>query len=566
MGFAGLATLAAALALAAPSGLDRSLFPEDADARGFRAAAAVLPRKGAPVRIVCLGDSHTYGYGVRAEQAYPRILESRLNAAAGSRRFEAVNAGLSGSCILEKRRLYQESCSGLAHDWVILQVGMDLHRLALHIREDRRQMGLLWRVARRLRDGFPGSRAARELWAWALRWESGRLESRLLLPEQAPLLAESRQAFIAQLDRLYAEVRRNHARLLILDYDSGPYDAQLRACLDVSRAKAVPRLHVSHQDFDPGEFLPDGHLGPAGYEELVGALLRAFAGPLLGRASPPRAALAARSGLDRGNMPADMNPQGFRAKGEVPARRRGPQRVFCVGDAATYGDGVRADQAYPKLLEGRLNAAVGSRRFEVVNAGLGGTCILEKWRTYRESCSGLDHDWVLLEVGMDLPRIALQLRADRRQAGLFWRLCRRLREGFPDNLWARRLWEYALRRENGWVERRLLLAGQAPLLAESQRIFTSTLDRFSDEARRNHARLLILDYNSGPYEAATRACISASRAKAVPLVLVAPERFEARAFLPDSQLSPKGHDDLAGKVMEAFAELFLGWTSTLQHD
>ena len=57
--------------------------------------AAALPERAAVrPRIVVLGDSLTAGLGLNPEQAYPAILQQRLDAAALG--YEVVNAGVSG--------------------------------------------------------------------------------------------------------------------------------------------------------------------------------------------------------------------------------------------------------------------------------------------------------------------------------------------------------------------------------------------------------------------------------------------------------------------------------------
>ena len=62
------------------------------DQHGFRAARG--PTGGsAPCHVLALGDSHTFGYGVGAEQAWPAMLESMLT------RVNVANAGICGSGI-----------------------------------------------------------------------------------------------------------------------------------------------------------------------------------------------------------------------------------------------------------------------------------------------------------------------------------------------------------------------------------------------------------------------------------------------------------------------------------
>lgn len=58
--------------------------------------AAVSTASGA-FRIVCIGDSNTYGIGVPRDQTYPAQLERLLNERAAGQRFEVVNLGVPGT-------------------------------------------------------------------------------------------------------------------------------------------------------------------------------------------------------------------------------------------------------------------------------------------------------------------------------------------------------------------------------------------------------------------------------------------------------------------------------------
>ena len=51
------------------------------------------PKEPGTVRILCLGDSYCFGYGVRVEDAYPKVLEKLL--ADDAKRVEVLNAGAS---------------------------------------------------------------------------------------------------------------------------------------------------------------------------------------------------------------------------------------------------------------------------------------------------------------------------------------------------------------------------------------------------------------------------------------------------------------------------------------
>src|SRR5438045_1580099 len=64
------------------------------NAQGLRADQPVGPPAAGETRLLCLGDSFTFGYGVAADQAWPYLLNS--NESAPSDRVESLNAGVSG--------------------------------------------------------------------------------------------------------------------------------------------------------------------------------------------------------------------------------------------------------------------------------------------------------------------------------------------------------------------------------------------------------------------------------------------------------------------------------------
>jgi hypothetical protein len=71
---------------------------------GFR-ERPIEPRPPGVVRLVVLGDSYGFGWGVEGEETYAALLEQRLNAeAAGDRRYEVLNAALPGFGTFQRLR------------------------------------------------------------------------------------------------------------------------------------------------------------------------------------------------------------------------------------------------------------------------------------------------------------------------------------------------------------------------------------------------------------------------------------------------------------------------------
>ena len=54
-------------------------------------------REDGSIRILTLGDSCTWGWGVREEQSYPAVLQRLLDERRGPSRYQVINAGLPGS-------------------------------------------------------------------------------------------------------------------------------------------------------------------------------------------------------------------------------------------------------------------------------------------------------------------------------------------------------------------------------------------------------------------------------------------------------------------------------------
>ncbi len=60
----------------------------------------------------------------------------------------------------------------------------------------------------------------------------------------------------------------------------------------------------------------------------------------------------------------------IRRLGQIPAKKKGVERIMVLGDSFTYGQGVAAEDAYPAVLESMMNE--GTSAVEVINLGVCG--------------------------------------------------------------------------------------------------------------------------------------------------------------------------------------------------
>lgn len=76
---------------------------------GFRGAEYPARKDSSVLRILCLGDSSTFGWESSASRIYPYLLENKLNAerASSHLKFEVINAGATGYTSAQGLALYK---------------------------------------------------------------------------------------------------------------------------------------------------------------------------------------------------------------------------------------------------------------------------------------------------------------------------------------------------------------------------------------------------------------------------------------------------------------------------
>ncbi|MCC6954061.1 MAG: SGNH/GDSL hydrolase family protein [Deltaproteobacteria bacterium] len=89
------------------------------DASGYRRTTPFPPRDRDRYRIIVLGDSYTFGYGVEEPFTYPRLLEQFLSS---GNDVEVLNLGVNGSQSEDVARILRREYARLAPDLVIYGV------------------------------------------------------------------------------------------------------------------------------------------------------------------------------------------------------------------------------------------------------------------------------------------------------------------------------------------------------------------------------------------------------------------------------------------------------------
>jgi lysophospholipase L1-like esterase len=92
------------------------------NAQGFRSAPFGEAKRAGVFRILCLGDSSTFGMNVEDADAYPQVLQRLLDARALGR-FEVVNLGVPGYSSRQGLELLRQKALGWQPDLLIFAFG-----------------------------------------------------------------------------------------------------------------------------------------------------------------------------------------------------------------------------------------------------------------------------------------------------------------------------------------------------------------------------------------------------------------------------------------------------------
>ena len=233
------------------------------NAQGFRDRPFELPADRP--RIVALGDSLTFGWGVEAEEGFTSRLEDRLGA-------DVLNLGVSGYGTDQELLLWEREGRALRPLVVLLTVcANDLEEIARPAAYGRSKPWFSLRDGSLRLEGTPGaasrlaewSHLARSLRAWSVKRSTPPLDA-----AERPGAEALQCALVA---RLAAEAQAGGARLLVvIDGADAP-----AACLRSSSAWAVvdvrPALEAAARS-GPVRFATDPHWTPHGHRAVAEAI------------------------------------------------------------------------------------------------------------------------------------------------------------------------------------------------------------------------------------------------------------------------------------------------------
>lgn len=106
-------------------GVGRSEVPIRTNSLGLRNAEVDLAKPAGVFRILALGDSVTFGWGLRGEDAYPSQLASLLATLRPGQSFEVINAGVSGYGTWQQLLWLHDTGLSLQPDVVVVQAHLN---------------------------------------------------------------------------------------------------------------------------------------------------------------------------------------------------------------------------------------------------------------------------------------------------------------------------------------------------------------------------------------------------------------------------------------------------------
>ncbi len=124
---------------------------------GFRGPAIPRARTEGRARLACVGDSHTFGYGVGDDEPWPAALSRALERELGPGRVEVLNAGVNGYDAEQELRWLERTVLDWQPDLVVWQYFLnDVAMRGMGLRESQKP-GWVLRLVQPDRRGFIGA-------------------------------------------------------------------------------------------------------------------------------------------------------------------------------------------------------------------------------------------------------------------------------------------------------------------------------------------------------------------------------------------------------------------------
>jgi len=124
---------------------------------GFRGPP--VPRERTPdvARVACVGDSHTFGWGVGEDETWPAVVARKLAASLGAGRVEVLNAGVDGYDCEQERLWLEHSVLDWKPDLVVWQSFLNDLAMRDQPLKDSQKPGVLLRLLHPDRGGVIGA-------------------------------------------------------------------------------------------------------------------------------------------------------------------------------------------------------------------------------------------------------------------------------------------------------------------------------------------------------------------------------------------------------------------------
>jgi len=250
-------------------------FPMRTNALGLRGGPVTREKPAGTLRVLCVGDSVTFGLGVEEPQIFVSLLAQRLNEkVGGGRRVEVINAAVPGWDGKDELLYLRDEGMQLAPDLVLLVfIPNDIPDLTTPEEEAQRRAdaGLLGQI-------FLTPRSLERLYLfdfakhlyWLRLQRHGDLErlARVRNFEQNPLALEAYRQILAMMAEV---VRTGGARLVVVDTLGRKYMRRFASELGLEYLTILPGVGATPPEYRLSEV--DAHPNPACHAFIAGKIM-----------------------------------------------------------------------------------------------------------------------------------------------------------------------------------------------------------------------------------------------------------------------------------------------------